>query len=192
MDAMAIVSGAIISGIVGVLVVFFQQRLARQHDIDTAKALRLSEFSAAGWAATLAVGELARAPAAQKNDIENTVRFQTVTDRFNSALAQIQLLDDGDVYDAAHRVDTCLVDLIHYGRSTQADYHSWRVKQQEGLSYAVAGYQRAARRSLGSSSLPGPEPWLVRAQESASQHPDSPSEAPANEPAVRSRNADIR
>jgi hypothetical protein len=175
-DAVAIVSGAIISGIVGVLVVFFQQRLARQHDLDTAKALRLSEFSAAGWAATLAIGELARVPLAQKDDIENTVRFQAVTDRFNSALAQIQLLDDGDVYAAAHRVDACLVDLIHYGRSTEADRHSWRAKQQEGLSDAVAAYQRAARRSLGSSSLPGPEPWLVRAQQSASWYSGSPSD----------------
>ncbi len=181
-DAIAIVSGAIISGIVGVLVVFFQQRLARQHELDTAKALRLSEFSAAGWAAALAISEFARAPVEQKGAIENTARFQAITDRFNSALAQIQLLDDGDVYASAHRVDAFLVDLTHHARSAQADRNSWRAEQREGLSHAVAAYQRAARRSLGSSSLPGPEPWLARAEESVSQCPGSQSEA-TTEPA---------
>ena len=48
-DAIAIVSGAIISGIVGVLVVFFQQRLARQHELDTAKALSLNPPAEFGW-----------------------------------------------------------------------------------------------------------------------------------------------
>lgn len=165
-EAVAIVSGATISGLIGILVVFFQQKLARQHELDTAKTLRLSEFSAAGWAAALVISELARVPVEQKGDIENSVRYQAITDRFNSALAQIQLLDDGDVYASAHRVDACLVDLTHHARSARADRDIWRSKQREELSRAVAAYQRAARRSLGSSSLPGPEPWLMRSEKS--------------------------
>jgi hypothetical protein len=178
-DAVAVVLGAIISGVVGVLVVFFQQKLARQHELDSAKALRLSEFSAAGWAATLIISELARAPIAGKANIELSDRFQALTDRFNSALAQIQLLDEGEVYTAAHRVDRCLVDLNHQARSAEADRESWRARQRAGLSRAVAEYQRAARQALGSSPLPGPEPWLARLGGSAPQPPDSPAAATA-------------
>ena len=57
-SAVAVVIGAVISGVVGVLVVFYQQRLVRRHEIDKARAARLSEFSAAGWTATLAISEL--------------------------------------------------------------------------------------------------------------------------------------
>jgi hypothetical protein len=65
-SAVAVVIGAVISGVVGVLVVFYQQRLARRHEIDKTRAARLSEFSAAGWTATLAISELARAPMTHK------------------------------------------------------------------------------------------------------------------------------
>jgi len=169
-SAVAVILGAAISGIVGVLAVFVQQRLARQHELDSAKAQRLSEFSAAGWAATLIISELARAPLEKKRDIENSARFQALTDRFNSVLAQIQLLDDGEVYAAAHRVDTCLVGLHHHARTAEATREDWRTRQRAELSKAVAEYQRAARRALGARSLPGPEPWLARAGE-----PDPPS-----------------
>jgi len=47
-SAVAVVIGAVISGVVGVLVVFYQQRLVRRHEIDKARAARPSEFSAAG------------------------------------------------------------------------------------------------------------------------------------------------
>jgi hypothetical protein len=130
-SAVAVVIGAVISGVVGVLVIFYQQSLARRHEIDTARAARLSEFRAAGWAATLAIGELARSPLAQKAVIENTSRFQTLTDRFNSALAQVQLLDDGDVYEAAHRINDCLTALNHGARGAQVDRDSWSSRRAE-------------------------------------------------------------
>ena len=163
--AVAIILGAAISGIVGVLAVFIQQRLARQHEVDSAKAQRLSEFSAAGWAATLIISEIARAPLAKKRDIENSARFQALTDRFNSVLAQIQLLDDDEIYASAHRVDKCLVDLHHHARTAEATREDWRTRQRAELSIAVAEYQRAARRALGARPLPGPEPWLARSSE---------------------------
>jgi hypothetical protein len=164
-SAVAIILGAAISGIVGVLVVLLQQRLVRQHELDSAKEARLSEFSAAGWAATLIISELARAPMEQKYDIENSAHFQALTDRFNSVLAQIQLLDDGAIYAAAHRVDACLVALHHKARTAQATREDWRTKQRAELSVAVAEYQRVARRALGARPLPGLEPWLARAAE---------------------------
>jgi hypothetical protein len=163
-SAVAVVIGAVISGVVGILVVFYQQGLARRHEIDTARAARLGEFSAAGWAATLAISELARASLAQKADIENTARFQALTDRFNSALAQVQLLDDGDVYETAHRINDCLTALSHEARGVQVDRDSWSSKRVE-LSRFVAEYQRAARSALGSSALPNGEPWIARANE---------------------------
>lgn len=69
-SAAAVILGAVISGVIGVLVVIVQQRLSRQHELDVARIRRLSEFSAAGWAGTLVIGDLARAPLAQKAEIE--------------------------------------------------------------------------------------------------------------------------
>lgn len=152
-NTVAIVLGAFISGMVGVLVVIVQQRLARQHELDTARARRLGEFSAAGWAATLSVSALARAPLDQKAEIEEAEALQSIADRFNSALAQIQLLDTGDVYVAAHNVDACLVRLIRDAGSGQFDADAWRAKRAK-LAQAVAEYQRAARKVLGSPSAP--------------------------------------
>ena len=57
-NALAVVLGAVISGLVGVLVVFYQQRLAGHHEIDVARAARLSEFSAAGAECTACGGHI--------------------------------------------------------------------------------------------------------------------------------------
>ena len=175
-SAVAVVVGAVISGVVGLMVVVVQQVLARRHELNTAKAVRLSEFSAAGWAATRAIIELARAAPADKATIAESHRFRALVDRFNSALAQIQLLDDGEVYAAAHRVDACLVALTNHVRSAQADQESWRASRAE-LSAQVAQYQRAARRALGSSDLPGTEPWLARIEQLQRHHggPNAPN-----------------
>ena len=167
-NAAPVVLGALISGVVGVLVVFYQQRLARGHEVDKARAARLSEFSAAGWSATLAISELARAPLDQKEAIEDSERFQALSDRFNSALAQIQLLDDDQVYISAHRVNACLTALSREARSTQFDRAAIRAKHAE-LSVYVADYQRAARKVLGSPALPEPLPWIP-----ATAAPDAP------------------
>jgi hypothetical protein len=120
----------------------------------------------------------------KKHDIENSARFQALTDRFNSVLAQIQLLDDGEVYIAAHRVDTCLVGLHHQARTAQATREDWRTQQRAELSIAVAEYRRVARRALGARPLSGPEPWLTRAGEpdppSVHYRADSPERQPAD------------
>jgi hypothetical protein len=160
--AAPVVIGALISGLIGVLVVFYQQRLARGHEVDKARAARLAEFSAAGWSATLAISDLARAPLDQKEAIEGSERFRALQDRFNSALAQIQLLDDGGVYTSAHRVNACLTALNHEARSMQFDRTAIRAKHAE-LSGYVADYQRAARKVLGSPTLPDPLPWIPAA-----------------------------
>lgn len=58
-SASAVVLGAVISGLVGVLVVFFQQKLVGRHEVDAARPVRLCDFSGAGWTATLLFSELA-------------------------------------------------------------------------------------------------------------------------------------
>ena len=163
-SASAVVLGAVISGLVGILVVFYQQRLAGRHEVDAARVARLSEFSAAGWTATLLISELAQASSAQKPGIHNAARYQDQNDRYNLALAQIQLLDSGDVYQTAHRVDSCLVALEREALLTQFDSDTWRSKRVP-LSVAVAEYQRVARVALRSPAIGGPEPWLERALE---------------------------
>jgi len=162
----AVVIGAVISGVVGVLVVFYQQRLVRRHEIDKARAARLSEFSAAGWTATLAISELARAPMSHKETIEGGERFQAITDRFNSALAQIQLLYDGDVYTSAHQVNAYLTTLNREARVSQIDRDTLRARHAE-LSAFVAEYQRAARTALGSPVLRDTMAWLSRPSETS-------------------------
>ena len=132
--------------------------------MDKARAARLSEFSAAGWSATLAISDLARTPVDEKEAVEASDRFQALSDRFNAALAQIQLLDDGEVYAAAHRVNAYLTALNREARSAHFDHAAVRGRHAE-LAAHVAAYQRAARKALGSTDLPGPLPWLPASAE---------------------------
>lgn len=157
-SAIATVAGAIIAGIVGILAVGFQQRIARQHQQETAQVQRLSEFSAAGWAASLTIIKLSESPSSRKTDTESSDAYQGAIDRFNSVLAQIQLLDAGEVYQAAHRVNECLVHLGREARGRRINLAAWQSSRAD-LSDAVALYQQAARRALGAPAIEGNEPW---------------------------------
>lgn len=176
-SALAVVLGAVISGLVGILVVFYQQRLAGRHEVDIARGARLSEFSAVGWTATLMISELARAPMSQKAAIKNAPRYEAHIDQFNLALAQIQLLDNGDVYITAHRIHACLVTLERQALSRQFDRTEWHDRRVP-LALAVADYQRAGRADLKSPAIVGQEPWLERAMEQ--QHSSTDRNPAAN------------
>jgi hypothetical protein len=101
-NALAVVLGAIISGVVGVLVIVVQQALVRSHHRYEAQVKRLSEFAAAAWSLTLVISDNARSPIGQKVIDGDFERLRSATDAFNAAMAQIQLLEDGDVYLTAH------------------------------------------------------------------------------------------
>jgi hypothetical protein len=101
-------------------------------------------------------------PISQKTASRNAPRYQDHNDRFNLVMAQIQLLDSGDVYLTAHRIHACLVALEHEALSAQIDQNVWRAKRTP-LSTAVAEYQRAARAALKSPAIAGLPPWLEAA-----------------------------
>jgi hypothetical protein len=118
----------------------------------------LASFPPPGRAASLAIIKLAQSPQSRKAALENSAAHQNAVDRFNSVLAQIQLLDAGEVYEAAHRVNECLVHLGREAAARRADGSTWRATRAD-LSNAVAAYQQAARKALGAKAIQGHEPW---------------------------------
>jgi hypothetical protein len=82
----------------------------------------------------------------------------TVRQTLSSVLAQIKLLDAGEGYEAAHRVNECQVHLAREAAARRADGTTWRATRAD-LSNAVAAYQQAARKALGAKTIQGHEPW---------------------------------
>lgn len=159
-NAAAVVVGATISGVIGILVIVTQQSLVRRHELSAARIARLSDFAAQAWTLTLVISQLARAPLSEKQEILDSRRILESTDAFNSAMAKIQLLESGDVFVAAHAIDRCLVYLTREARSRQFDREEWKLLRSD-LSAAVDEYQQAARVILGSGQRPN-EAYSVR------------------------------
>lgn len=139
-----------------------QQALLRRHELQTARAARLSSFSAHTWATTLALGELARATLEAKREVYENQDLQDAMDSFNTAMAQIQLLENGEVYTAAHTIDRCLVSLTGEALSQQFSRNDWRDKRTD-LSHAIDEYHDAARAALKSGRRPASTYLIQRA-----------------------------
>lgn len=149
----SVIVGATVSGVIGILVVFTQQWLSRRHQDRSEHVARLTEFSAAAWALTLAIGRLAHAPDDKKESVEERERVSALGDAFNSCMAKIQLLEGGAVYATAARLDRELAALVPLARDHEFETVEWR-QARAGVTAAVEEFQRAARVSLGS----GPKP----------------------------------
>ncbi|OKI84554.1 hypothetical protein [Micromonospora sp. CB01531] len=152
-QAAAIIVGAAISGIIGVLVVVTQQWLTHHHDKQNARVGRLCDFMAAGWALSLALGRLAHAPGEQKAKTQEHERLSELLDRFNACMAQVQLLESGDLYIAAHRLDRALAELVGAARDHQYSTTDWRLRRAAATE-AVEAFHRAARRVIRSGDIP--------------------------------------
>jgi hypothetical protein len=149
-DGAAVVAGATISGVIGVLVVVVQQWIVHTRDQQKARVERLAEFSAAGWVLTLCTGDLAQAERPNKPSVE--AAHSEKVDRFVHALAQVQLLDDASVYEVAHDVDKELTKLIEAARSRVYSVGDWD-DARTSLTEAVLRFQRTARRALDAPEI---------------------------------------
>ena len=142
---MAVVVGAVISGVIGVSIVLLQQWIQHRRDTRNETARRLASFSAACWVTTLDLGGLARASGDEKARLD-----LAMADNRNAvleAMAQIQILDDQQVYDAAIQVDRELTQLLHIARTETLTREQWR-ERRAFLTPAVLRFQADARRAL--------------------------------------------
>ncbi|MCG5473027.1 hypothetical protein LADH09A_000911 [Micromonospora sp. LAH09] len=139
-----------ISAVVAMAVVWLQYSLERRRQQRADRAERLAGFFAASHALVLHLGNLARAPLDEKDQIE--VKARDLEDRINSRLAQVQLLEDRDIVDVARRLDGQLVHLARQARTKQWPRDDWREARAD-LSLVVSAYQSAARRKLGAEKL---------------------------------------
>jgi hypothetical protein len=141
---------ASVSAAVSIVVVVLQQLLQRRHERRRETAERLAEFSAATWAITVGLGRLARAPMDEKRVVREDVDRDS--DRLNTALARIQLLDKEPVYRSAVAIDSRLVALRRSALTQQWADDAWRASRGD-LTDAVRRFQSAARQQLGSPSV---------------------------------------
>jgi hypothetical protein len=151
LESVALVIGAAISAVVALVVVQRQHRLERSSGQHQRRSDRLAQYFAATHAAVLAMGELARAPLAEKAGL-NAKFLEGATDRVNTGLAQLRLLEPSVVVDAAMGLDRSMVDLHKKSRAQQWSYDEWRIQQQD-LTQLVEEFTRIVRRELGSDPV---------------------------------------
>lgn len=149
-DAVAIVLGAAVSGLVGILVVVLQQRLEHKRESATAHAARLAEFSAAAWGVWDDLGPLALA--ADKEAVRTALGTREAWDRFNASFAQMQLLEARTLYDSATAVQHEFVRCKRLARDQIWESDDWR-PIRDPLYAAMVEFERLARKALGSEAL---------------------------------------
>jgi hypothetical protein len=143
-DAAAIVIGATVSGLVGVLVVALQHALQLKSEAAGIRARRLSEFTAAAWGAFDDLGPTTRASTDSKEARKAELGTREAWDRFNAAFAQVQILETKDVYDAATSVQHEMVRCKRLATETE-----WI------LTAGALSESRSSRRCSRSSASPG-------------------------------------
>jgi type II secretory pathway pseudopilin PulG len=145
-----LVVAAIVTGIIGFTAVYVQLRHQHRREVQQARAERLAAFSAAAWVMTLQLGDLAQADRAAKAAVQDASAGHLY--QYLDILAQIQLLDDADVYIAATDVDRelTILDLAARGKVFRT---AELTEARRPLTDAVLAYQRIARRALGSSEI---------------------------------------
>ena len=151
-DSVAILIGAAVSGLVGVLVVALQHVLQLRSEAAGVRARRLSEFTAAAWGAFDDLGPTARASTDSKEARKAELGTREAWDRFNAAFAQVQVLETKDVYDAATSVQHEMVRCKRLATETEWDPDSWRA-EREPLFEKMLAFQRVARAALGTGTV---------------------------------------
>jgi len=150
-DAAAVLLGSSISAIVAMIVVGLQHSLERRRQERAERADRLGAFFAASHAVAIGIQTLARASVDDKVAVEANIRA-TLSDRFNSRLAQLRLLEDCDVVVAAAMIDRELMHQTDMARTVKWDDPEWRDTRNE-LNRLTDVYESVARRRLGKRSL---------------------------------------
>jgi hypothetical protein len=142
----AVVAASVISAVVALGVVTIQWRVEQRRLSRTERVERLAAFVAETHAVIVAIGVLARAAAQEKTVVEERIREQHA-DRFNARLAQIRLLEDIAIAEAAVALDRELVAEMEAARSRIWSRDEWR-EQRMGANACAEEFERAARAAL--------------------------------------------
>jgi len=151
-QAAAVVAASVISAVVALAVVTIQWRHEQRRLSRTERVKHLAAFVAESHAVIVAIGDLARAADQEKAVVEERIRDQHA-DRFNSRLAQIRLLEDITIVEAAVALDRELVAETDAARSHIWSRDEWR-ERRVGVIARTEEFERVARAAL----RPG-APW---------------------------------
>lgn len=157
-DSAAVIVGASISALVAMIVVGLQHQLERSRRARDARAARLARFMAASHAIVLGLGDVARAPEAEKKAL--MIRLKTdQEDRINQALAELRLLEQQPVVDVAIELDRELTRLTPIAKKQMWSPEDWR-SQRDPLDLLVKAYETTGRQALGYPALRQTGSWL--------------------------------
>jgi hypothetical protein len=121
----AVVAASVISAVVALAVVTIQWRVEQRRQSRTERVERLAAFVADAHASIVGIGVLARAAAQEKAVVEERFRDKHA-DQFNTRLAQIRLLEDVAIVEAAVALDRELVAEVEAARSRIWSRDEWR------------------------------------------------------------------
>jgi hypothetical protein len=147
------------------IVVGLQHRLERSSSARDAQAERLARFMGASHEIVLGLGDVARAPEAEKKALlTDLVMDQRI--RINQALAELRLLEEKGVVKAAKDLDRELVALTDLAKEKVWSREDWR-NQRGSLQGRVKAYETTGRDALGLDALPDDD---VLASSAEAQH----------------------
>jgi hypothetical protein len=153
--AVAVVAASVISAVVALAVVTIQWRVEQRQLSRAERVKHLAAFVAESHAVVVAIGALARADAQEKTVVEDQIRDQHA-DRFNARLAQIRLLEDVAIVEAAVALDRELVAETEAARSRIWSRDEWR-ERRVGVNARAEEFERVARAALRPGSTWRPD-----------------------------------
>jgi hypothetical protein len=126
--------------------------LERKRQAKAARTQRLSRLCAAAQALAVYIGVIARAAMVDKPRLE-TVALGELADRFNTALAEVRLLETTKIINAANALDNKLIELGSKASTDVWGRHNWPAVRDNTVGSEVAELQRIARDALRSKSF---------------------------------------
>ena len=146
-DSAAIVVAASISAVVAMIVVGLQYQLERSRRAKDARAERLARFMGTSHEIVLGLGDVARAPEAEKKALLTRLEMDQRV-RINQALAELRLQEKHEVVREAKALDFELVRLTRLVEEKVWSPEDWR-GQRDGLDVLVKASETTGREALG-------------------------------------------
>lgn len=162
-EVIAALLGALVASSITLLAQQIAGRQTRTAALDDQRATRIGEFLGATQAAVRAIGEMALLPEGDgqgsKGLVRESLEMNTIRDRVNRVLHNIELLEDTPVVAAAAELDRCLVRLEDEALNGQWSRDDWRAMRNDLIGSAVDDVYAAGRKALRRPPIERAQLW---------------------------------
>lgn len=142
--------GAGVTGVVAITVQMLGGWMSARSLRVEARSARLTDYLSGTLGGVLAIGQVARAPMAQKLILERDLVWAYM-DRSNNALSAIELHDAADLVAAVQTFDRAVAELMGLARGEEFDRQTWSDQRHALLDDKLAQLKQVGRRHVRGS-----------------------------------------